>query len=77
MARHKLRSLLDQIKAPIIQVTADGAYDGVPAYAEIAQQNSQIRVVIPTQSTGVPDSTDPARETGTWRVSSIPHLIQE
>jgi DDE family transposase len=39
--------LLDQIDDPIVQVTADGAYDGAPTYQTIAQHGDGIEVVIP------------------------------
>jgi len=47
-------SLLDQIDDPIVQVTADGAYDGVPTYQTIAAHGDEIEVVIPPRSTAVP-----------------------
>ncbi len=46
--------LLDQIDDPIVQVTADGAYDGAPTYQTIAAQGDEIEVVIPPRSTAVP-----------------------
>ena len=46
--------LLDQIDAPIGQVTADGAYDGAPTYQTIAAYGDEIDVVIPPRSTAVP-----------------------
>jgi hypothetical protein len=45
--------LLDQIDDPIMQVTADGAYDGVPTYQTIAVHGDGIEVVIPPRSTAV------------------------
>ena len=45
--------LLDQIDDPIIQVTADGAYDGAPTYQTIAEHGDEIAVVIPPRSTAV------------------------
>jgi hypothetical protein len=48
--------LLDQIDDPIIQVTADGAYDGAPTYQTIAAHGDEIEVVIPPRSTAVPSS---------------------
>jgi hypothetical protein len=45
--------LLDQIDGLIGRVTADGAYDGVPAYATIAAHGDDIEVVIPPRSTAV------------------------
>jgi hypothetical protein len=47
-------SLLDQIGDPIVQVTADGAYDGAPTYQTIAQHGDGIEVVIPPRATAVP-----------------------
>ncbi len=46
--------LLDQIDDPIVQVTADGAYDGAPTYQTIAAHGDEIEVVIPSRSTAVP-----------------------
>src|SRR6195952_4451175 len=46
--------LLDQIDDPIVQVTADGAYDGAPTYQTIAAHGDEIKVVIPPRSTAVP-----------------------
>ncbi len=45
--------LLDRIDDPIARVTADSAYDGVPAYQTIAAQGDGIDVVIPPRSTAV------------------------
>ena len=47
-------SLLDQIDDPIVQVTADGAYDGAPTYQTIAQHGDGIEVVSPPRATAVP-----------------------
>jgi transposase len=47
--------LLDQIDDPILQVTADGAYDGAPTYQTIATHGDEIEVVIPPRSTAVPN----------------------
>ncbi len=46
--------LLDQIDDLIVQVTADGAYDGAPTYRTIAAHGDEIEVVIPPRSTAVP-----------------------
>lgn len=46
--------LLDLIDTPVTQVTADGAYDGGPTYAVIADHSEAIRVAIPPRSTAVP-----------------------
>src|SRR5882757_3482589 len=45
--------LLDQVDDPIIQVTADGAYDGASTYQTIAQHGDGIEVVIPPRATAV------------------------
>jgi hypothetical protein len=47
-------SLLDQIDDPMVQVTADGAYDGTPTYQTIAQHGDGIEVVIPPRATAAP-----------------------
>jgi hypothetical protein len=47
-------SLLDQIDDPIVQITADGAYDGAPTYQTIAQPGDGIEVVIPPRVTAAP-----------------------
>jgi hypothetical protein len=47
-------SRLDQIDDPIVQVTADGAYDGAPTYQTIVQHGDGIEVVIPPRATAVP-----------------------
>jgi hypothetical protein len=52
--------LLDQIDDPIVQVTADGAYDGAPTYQTIAAHGDEIEVVIPPRSTAV-TSGEPGR----------------
>jgi len=46
--------LLDQIDGRVVQVTADGAYDGAPTYQTIAAHGDEIEVVIPPRSTAVP-----------------------
>jgi hypothetical protein len=46
-------SRLDQIDDPIVQVTADGAYDGAPSYQTIAPRGDGIEVVIPPRATAV------------------------
>ena len=38
----------------MVQVTADGAYDGAPTYETIAQHGDGIEVVIPPRATAVP-----------------------
>jgi hypothetical protein len=54
--------LLDQTDGTIIQVKADGAYDGAPTYQTIAAHGDGIEVVIPPRSTAVP-STEPGPPT--------------
>jgi hypothetical protein len=51
--------LLDQVDDPIGQVTADGAYDGVPTYQTIAAHGDGIEVVIPPRSTSIPSGEGP------------------
>src|SRR6195952_1526696 len=46
--------MLDQIDVPIVQVTADGAYDGAPTYQTIAAHGEEIKGVIPPRSTAGP-----------------------
>jgi transposase len=56
--------LLDQIEQEIVQVTADGAYDGEPTYETIAQRDPLIDVVIPPRKTAQPSAqfeTSPCR----------------
>jgi transposase len=50
--------LLDQIDNPIVQVTADGAYDGAPTYQTIAAHGDGIAVVIPPRATAVPSDEE-------------------
>ena len=45
--------LLDQIEATIASVTADGAYDGMPTYDEVAGHGEDVRVIIPPHVTAV------------------------
>jgi hypothetical protein len=54
---------LDQIDDPILQVTADGAYDGAPTYQTIAAHGDEIEVVIPPRSTAIPSRRRVARHT--------------
>jgi hypothetical protein len=63
--------LLDQIDGSITRVTADGAYDGTPAYQTIAAHGDGIKVVIPPRSTAVP-STEPTSPTQRdWHLAMI------
>ena len=60
----QLGPLLDQIEQEIVQVTADGAYDGEPTYETIAQRDPLIDVVIPPRITAQPSAqfeTSPCR----------------
>src|SRR3954465_5929273 len=50
--------LLAQIDDPIVQVTADGAYDGAPIYQMIAAHGDGIEVVIPPRATAVPSGKE-------------------
>jgi Transposase DDE domain len=50
----QIGSLLDQIDDRIVQVTADGAYDGAPNHQTMAQHGDGIEVVIPPRVTAVP-----------------------
>jgi hypothetical protein len=45
--------LLDQIDDPIVQLTANGGYNGAPTYQTIAAHGDGIQVVIPPRSTAV------------------------
>src|SRR3978361_15644 len=62
--------LLDQIDDPIVQVTADGAYDGAPTYQTIAAHGDEIKVVIPPRSTAVP-SGEPGPPTHVDRLRAM------
>ncbi len=46
--------LLDPVDDPMVQVTADGAYDGAPTDQTTAAHGNAIGVVIPPRSTAVP-----------------------
>ncbi len=57
----QLEPLLDQIDAEIDQFTADGAYDGDPAYRSVLKHSATARVVIPPRITAVEsDDTGPS-----------------
>jgi len=49
--------LLSQTDAPVAQVTADGAYDGLPTYSTIAGYGENITIAIPPRSTAAPEET--------------------
>ena len=67
-------SLLDQIDDPIIQVTADGGYDGAPTYQAIAQHGDGIEVVIPPRATAVLSSE---RDTPTQRDRHLAMIAEQ
>lgn len=50
----QVQPLLDQIAGEIVQVTADGAYDGEPTYQTISARSPDIVVAIPARATAVP-----------------------
>ena len=68
-------ALLEQIEPPIEQVTADGAYDGEPAYQTITAHDDAIAVVIPPRDTAVPSArfeADPSvRDTHLLMIASL------
>ena len=70
--------LLDQIEPEIVQVTADGAYDGAPTYESIAKRDPLINVVIPPRVTAKPSAqfeTSPCRrDTHLLLIQSIGRL---
>lgn len=47
----QVAQLLDQIRATIASVTADGAYDGMPTYDVVARRSEDIGVIIPLHMT--------------------------
>ncbi|MBB3571809.1 hypothetical protein FHX05_005960 [Rhizobium sp. BK491] len=49
----QLAPLLDQIDDEIRQLTADGAYDGVPTYDAVLRHTAGARVVIPPRSNAI------------------------
>jgi hypothetical protein len=67
-------SLLDQLDDPIVQVTADGAYDGAPSYQTIAQHGDGIEVVIPPRATAVLSSE---RDTPTQRDRHLAMIAEQ
>ncbi len=49
--------LLDQVAAPVVSFTADGAYDQESVYAGVAERHPEAAVVVPPRSTAVPSDT--------------------
>jgi hypothetical protein len=49
----QVEPLLDQIDSPIVQFTADGAYDGKPTYDAVTNHSACAAVVIPPRSNAV------------------------
>ena len=48
--------LLDEIDRPIVQFTADGAYDGKPTYDAVCRHSADAVVVIPPRSNAIDSS---------------------
>jgi hypothetical protein len=66
--------LLDQIDDQIVQVTADGAYDGAPTYQTIAQHDDSIEVAIPPRATAIPSG---APDTPTHRDRHLAMIAEQ
>jgi hypothetical protein len=49
--------LLDQIKADIASLTADGAYDSEAVYDQVARRDPEAAVIIPPRATAIPSGT--------------------
>jgi hypothetical protein len=49
--------LLDQVAAPVVSFTADGAYDQEGVAAAVAARHPEAAVVVPPRSTAVPSET--------------------
>ena len=49
--------LLDQVAAPVISFTADGAYDQEGVAAAVAARHPKAAVIVPPRSTAVPSET--------------------
>jgi hypothetical protein len=49
----QVKPLLDRIDVPISQLTADGAYDGIPTYVAVARHSSDAAVIIPPRTNAV------------------------
>jgi hypothetical protein len=57
--------LLDQVAAPVVSFTADGAYDQEGVAAAVAARHPEAAVVVPPRSTAVP--SEPAATAPTQR----------
>ncbi len=49
--------LLDQVAAPVVSFTADGAYDQEGVAAAVAARHPEAAVIVPPRSTAVPSET--------------------
>ncbi len=49
--------LLDQVTAPVVSFTADGAYDQEGVAAAVAVRHPEAAVIVPPRSTAVPSET--------------------
>src|SRR3954469_5772882 len=49
--------LLDQVGAPVVSFTADGAYDQESVAAAVAARHPEAAVIVPPRSTAVPSET--------------------
>jgi len=49
--------LLDQVAAPVVSVTADGAYDQEGVAAVVTERHPEAAVIVPPRSTAVPSDT--------------------
>ena len=49
--------LLDQVTAPVVSFTADGAYDQEGVAAAVAARHPKAAVIVPPRSTAVPSDT--------------------
>src|SRR5215218_5449873 len=49
--------LLDQVAAPVVSFTADGAYDQEGVAAAVAERHPEAVVIVPPRSTAVPSET--------------------
>jgi len=49
--------LLDQVAAPVVSFTADGAYDQEGVAAAVAERHPKAAVIVPPRSTAVPSET--------------------
>src|SRR4051812_46535625 len=55
--------LLDQVAAPVVSFTADGAYDQEGVAAAVAARHPEAAVIVPPRSTAVPSETAEAAPT--------------